>query len=150
MYIFKKRNFTGKMDIEDIDFLSRSKISELRVMVNNFVIMDKAVSSSGRRLTPIEKAELLESLATMEFYEGNWHQSVQSFRPSLTEYEETHSRRNPEQLISSFILVIYLLMKRIIDFKVCDESMNYVFVVWNRSFPLRGVTKCTGRFGKGC
>lgn len=93
------------MDAEEAQFLSRSKLSEYRNRINHHVILDRPVTSSGKRLTPIEKAELLESLATLEFYEGNWLQAVQSFRRSLTEFEDVEERRIPEQLVSSHILV---------------------------------------------
>lgn len=93
------------MDAEEAQFLSRSKLSEYRNRVNHYVVLDRPVTSSGKRLTPIEKAELLESLATLEFYEGNWHQAVQSFRQSLTDFDEVEERRIPEQLVSSHILV---------------------------------------------
>lgn len=93
------------MSADDVDFLPRSKVVQLRENVNSYVVRNLPTQSTGKRLTPIERAELLEVLGTIEFYEGNWLQCVQALQPSLSEYEEVSRRRSPPQLVSSHILV---------------------------------------------
>ncbi len=93
------------MNSDELEFVPRSKLSELRNRVNNGVVLNRPISASGKTLTDIEKAELLESLGTLEFYEGNWQQAIEALKPSLLDFNQISDRRIPEQLVSSFILV---------------------------------------------
>lgn len=120
------------MSGEDAEFLSRVKVSEFRNLVNKHVNQDRPISTQGRRFTAIEKAEMLESLGILEFHEGNWHQAVQCFKQSLTEYAEVTDRRSPEQFVASFILVcvLFMIYKRLFNY----FNINWAcFIVWNES-----------------
>jgi hypothetical protein len=97
----KSISFIEKMNVgEDINFIPKSKINEIRKFVKDNVILQSSSS-----LAVIEQAEALETLGLLEFYEGNWLLAEQYLQKSLYEFTAVDNRRNKRQFVSSLIVV---------------------------------------------
>lgn len=102
---------------DNIDFLPKTRLSELREYATKHVINPPAPApvfsyqsiTAPPGISNIEKAECLEALGIIEFYEGNWNQAEQYLHQSLNDYTHEQSRRLPRRLVYVKLLVMLVL-----------------------------------------
>jgi hypothetical protein len=89
-----------------IDFLPKRRIDDARLFVQKHI--SHVAPHEKQPISNIEKAEALEALGILEFYEGHWSQSVHNLNDSLLNYSDVLSRRSVRRLAQMRLLVMKL------------------------------------------
>ena len=104
------------MDIDKVDFIPSALVEEYHIKVQELLkpVFDDELNEVHETYLDIQRAEALESLGIIQFFQGDWNNAIKHLDQSLS-YVQVRERRGLKRIAMTQLLVRTILS----DFLSC-------------------------------
>ncbi len=113
------------MDIDKVDFIPSALVEEYHIKVQELLkpVFDDELNEVHETYLDIQRAEALESLGIIQFFQGDWNNAIKHLDQSLS-YVQVRERRGLKRIAMTQLLVRIILS----DFLSCVIVVLYMLL----------------------